>query len=273
MEVAAARGALNELARMRAKELKGFVDGLFGNEDELGRPQKAHEAVVALSELPALFDGTAALLADGTKPAPDKELKALLRNLQQLTIAADENINKAIQSCKRARGQDMATVDSVVVRHPLVGEADDRGDDFEDDDEHDLVDSPLSQMVTHNGVTVRIATDGADDGRWILEVVDAEHASHVWDKHFQTDEQALAEALEALNEAPLECFGRAGGAAAELMHGAHGRAQLCSFHLNRGRRLRRWAVLRSASRPMVCTSVLQSRGFSRRGAWASGALP
>ena len=69
-EVTATRQALHDLARMRAQELKGFVDGLFGSEDEMLLPKKAHEAVVALSELHAMFDGAAGLLADETKPAP-----------------------------------------------------------------------------------------------------------------------------------------------------------------------------------------------------------
>ena len=83
-EVPATRLALHDLARMRAQELKGFVDGLFGSEDEMLLPKKAHEAVVALSELHAMFEGAAALLADETKPAPADELKALLRNVQQM---------------------------------------------------------------------------------------------------------------------------------------------------------------------------------------------
>ena len=67
-EVADTRQALHDLARMRAQELKGFVDGLFGSEDEMLLPKKAHEAVVALSELHAMFDGAAALLADEPFP-------------------------------------------------------------------------------------------------------------------------------------------------------------------------------------------------------------
>lgn len=115
-EVPPTRQALHDLARMRAQELKGFADGLFGTEDEMLLPQKAHEAVVALSELYAMFDGATALLADDSKPAPAEELKSLLRNLQQMTIVADEQINKAMQSCKRARGQRLETMSSVLSR-------------------------------------------------------------------------------------------------------------------------------------------------------------
>lgn len=211
-EVAPTSPALHDLARMRADELKGFVDGLFGNDHELELPRKAHQALIALAELHALCDGAAAMLASISAPGPAPELKAMLRNLQQLAIVADANINKLMQACKRARGQHMAAMDSVLVRHPLHGDDDDDviADDSDDDDGPEIVRSPLSQTVTHNGVTVRIDIYADRDGRWILEVVDAENTSHVWDDHFETDAQALAEALKAFDEDPLEFFGRNG---------------------------------------------------------------
>ena len=212
-EVSANRPALHDLARVRAQELKGFVDGLFGPEEEMLLPQKAHEAVVALAELHAMFDGAARLLADEAKPAPADELKALLRNLQQMTIVADEQINKAVQSCKRARGQRLETMATVMSRKIAGTSSNDRqGQDMteqDDDQEPDFIESPLSQSVTRNGVEVRVDIYGDSQGRWILEVVDAENTSHVWDEHFETDQQALTEALRALDEDPLEFLGRA----------------------------------------------------------------
>ena len=212
-EVPSTRQALHGLARMRAQELKGFVDGLFGPQDELLFPQKAHEAVVVLAQLHAVFDGAAALLADATKPAPADELKALLRNLQQMTIVADEQINKAVQSCKRARGQRLETMATVRSRKfAATGVDDSEGQDataLDDDPEPDFIESPLSQSVTRNGVAVRVEIYGDSQGGWILEIVDAENASHVWDDHFETDQLALTEALRALDEEPLEFLGRA----------------------------------------------------------------
>ena len=211
-EVPPTRQALHDLARMRAQQLKGFADGLFGTEDEMLLPQKAHEAVVALSELHTMFDGAAALLADNSKPAPAEELKSLLRNLQQMTIVADEQINKVVQSCKRARGQRLETMSSVLSRKTAAAAAHDieEQDVTERDDDHepDFIESPLSQSVTRNGVTVQVEIYGDSNGRWILEVVDAEDASHVWDEHFETDQQALTEALRALDEEPLKFLGR-----------------------------------------------------------------
>ena len=212
-EVPVTRQALHDLARVRAQELKGFVDGLFGPEEELLLPQKAHEAVVVLAELHAVFDAAAALLADEAKPAPADELKALLRNLQQMTIAADEQINKALQSCKRARGQRLETMATVMSRKIAATGSDEIEardmNERDDNPEPDFIDSPLSQSVTRNGVEVRVEIYGDAQGGWILEVVDAENTSHVWDEHFETDQQALTEALRALDEEPLEFLSRA----------------------------------------------------------------
>ena len=212
-EVPPARQALHDLSRMRAQELKGFADGLFGPEEEMLLPQKAHEAVVALAELHAMFDGAAVLLADQAKPALADDLKALLRNLQQMTIVADEQINKVMQSCKRARSQRLQTMATVMSRKfaaTSAGDSEDQDETERDDDqEPDFIDSPLSQSVTRNGVEVRVEIYGDSQGGWILEIVDAENTSHVWDEHFKTDQQALTEALRALDEEPLEFLGRA----------------------------------------------------------------
>jgi hypothetical protein len=40
-------------------------------------------------------------------------------------------------------------------------------------------------------------------GKWILEVVDEGQTSHVWEDRFDTDHEALAEAIRAL-EGPTE---------------------------------------------------------------------
>lgn len=209
-EVLPTRQALLELSRMRAQELKGFVDGLFGTDDAMLLPQKAHEAVVALAELHAMFEGAYGLLADDTKPATDHELKVLLRNLQQMTIVADEQINKAVQSCKRSRGQRLETMATGLTRKIRSAQEDDaeKHDMATGDDEPDFIESPLSRHVTRNGVTVRVDIYGDSDHRWILEIVDAENTSHVWDEHFETDQQALDEALRAIDEEPIEFFGR-----------------------------------------------------------------
>ena len=191
----------------------------WGGEQDMLLPQKAHEAVETLAELHAMFEGAAALLADETRPAPAHELKDLLKNLQKLTLVADAQINKAVQSCKRARGQGMEAMASVLTSRLGTtdgddGELDDLDADTDDDVADDyggskFIDSPLCQRVTRHGVEVRIKIYGDSDDGWILEIVDAENASHVWDEPFKTDHLALAEALRALDATPLEFFGPA----------------------------------------------------------------
>ena len=212
-EVMPTRHALHDLALCRAQEIEGFVDGLFGPEDEMMLPKKAHEAVQALGDLNAMFGGAAELLADEEKPAPVHELKALLRNFQQVTIVADELINKAVQSCKRSRGQRIEAMANVPSWNPMTSERRGAvspdvigGDDYQ---EPEFIESPLSQNVTRNGVSVRVEIYEDSHGGWILEVVDAENASHVWDERFETDQEALAEALRALDEETLDFWGGA----------------------------------------------------------------
>lgn len=211
-EVQSTRRALRHMAVVREQELKGFVDGLFGPDEEMLLPQKAHDAVGALSDLYAMFSGAADLLADESKPAAQHELKELLRNFQKLTITADELINKAVQSCKRSRGQQLEAMCAAPARRgPRFGHAMGASQMPQHDDGHEpeLVESALSRQVTRHGVSVSIQIYGDGNGKWILEVVDAGNTSHVWDDSFDTDGEALAEAMRALEEETLEFWGTA----------------------------------------------------------------
>lgn len=73
-----------------------------------------------------------------------------------------------------------------------------------DDEEPPFVESPLSQRLTRNAVTVQVDIYADRHGKWILEVVDEGQTSHVWEDHFDTDHEALAEAVRALEEEPTE---------------------------------------------------------------------
>lgn len=106
-DVTPTRQALHDLAWLRTQELKGFVDGLFGTEDEMMLPERAHDAVQALAELHAMFTDTVKFLADEEKPAQQQDLKTLLHTLQQMAIFADDWINKAAQACKQWRLQQL----------------------------------------------------------------------------------------------------------------------------------------------------------------------
>jgi hypothetical protein len=213
-EVLATRQALHHFARVRSQELQAFADGLFGAESELRFPQKAHEAVTVLAQLQTAFDASAALLADESKPAPAGELKALLQNLHQMTTLADAQINKTVQSCRRAREQGAEAMATAGLKSRTAAggrrlTATDPDSDGNDEPEH--INSPLSQRVSRGGVEVQVEIYGNPQDGWILEIVDVGGTSHVWSDRFETEQQALAEAMRALDEDPLEFAGRPAG--------------------------------------------------------------
>jgi len=65
-------------------------------------------------------------------------------------------------------------------------------------------DSPLSQMIERDGrsVDIQIYEDG--DGGWLLEAVDEFRNSTVWEKPFNTEQEALDEALKTIREEGIE---------------------------------------------------------------------
>jgi hypothetical protein len=208
-EVKPKRQALLELAQTRSQELAGFVDGLFGDDEEMDLPEKAHEALDVLAKIHSMFASTVALLEIEASPAEHRELIDLLRNFQKMTITADEEINRIIQSCKRARAQNIENLTFVPSRRFTaaleVGEDDEAEwiEEEDSDDDHVLIYSPLNQTLTRNGITVEIHIYKDSQSDWILEVVDEGKNSHVWDDQFKTDQQAFDEAMRALDEEPL----------------------------------------------------------------------
>ena len=75
------------------------------------------------------------------------------------------------------------------------------------DDEFEIIFSPLSRDFTRDGmtVTVNIFRGETDDG-WLLEVVDQENASTVWDETFSTDAAALEEFLSTVEKEGIATF-------------------------------------------------------------------
>ena len=105
IDVAQSRDGLKRLALVRKQELDGFVEGLFGPEEQIELPERAHDALGVLSELHSVFAGIVDLLDDQSKPAEAEDLKGLMRNIQKLTLIIETEMNKANLSCKRARVQ------------------------------------------------------------------------------------------------------------------------------------------------------------------------
>jgi hypothetical protein len=73
-----------------------------------------------------------------------------------------------------------------------------------DDEEYEIKVSPLSQSVTRDGKTVEVQIYEGDPGKWILEVVDQYDNSTVWEDQFESDQEALAMALETIDEEGID---------------------------------------------------------------------
>src|SRR5690606_11374530 len=67
-------------------------------------------------------------------------------------------------------------------------------------DDDDVKMSPLSQRFEQDGKVVYIEIYDDGEGGWLLEVVDEDNNSTMWEDAFDSDEDALAEALAAIAE-------------------------------------------------------------------------
>ena len=72
------------------------------------------------------------------------------------------------------------------------------------EDDHYPVHSPLSQSITRDGKTVQVDIYEDGESGWLLEVVDEHGNSTVWDEPFQSDQDALDEALRTIAEEGIE---------------------------------------------------------------------
>ena len=102
-DVVQTREGFAHFSLVRRQELDGFIEGLFGREEQIDLPERAHEALGVLAETRAMLTGVVDLLNDSSKPAKPEDLKALVRNIQGLTLILETEMNKTILSCKRAR--------------------------------------------------------------------------------------------------------------------------------------------------------------------------
>jgi len=73
--------------------------------------------------------------------------------------------------------------------------------------EPELIQSPLSQTITRDGHILRVDIYRLEEEvDWLLEVVNEEGTSHVWDDRFATDQAALDAVHEALDEESVAAF-------------------------------------------------------------------
>ncbi len=107
LEVPATREGMAKLALLRREELEGFVEGLFGENESLDLPERAHKAVAVLTNLRALLEALQKVAEDDTKPADPTSIGATLRQFRELTRVAEHEMHEAVLSCTRARRQMM----------------------------------------------------------------------------------------------------------------------------------------------------------------------
>ncbi len=64
--------------------------------------------------------------------------------------------------------------------------------------------SPLSQVIERDGRSVKVGIYEDGTGGWLLEVVDEFGNSSIWDQSFETEQDALDEALKTIREEGIE---------------------------------------------------------------------
>ena len=116
-DVAASREGLATLALIRRQELDGFVEGLFGAEEAIDLPERAHRGLGVLGELRALIAGVFDVATDANKAASVGDIKGTLRQTREMTRIAEHEMHEVILSCKRAR-RDMLV--SLPARKPTL---------------------------------------------------------------------------------------------------------------------------------------------------------
>ena len=71
----------------------------------------------------------------------------------------------------------------------------------------EIIMSPLCREITGEGTKIQVDIyRGEDESGWILEVIDEENASTVWDEPFDTDREALEEVMEVIERDGIRSF-------------------------------------------------------------------
>ena len=109
-ETAPTREGLAALALIRRQELDGFVAGLFGREDAIDLPERAHRGLDMAGEMRALFAAVHEVATDQSKAATDKAMETTLKHMREMTKNAEHEMHAVVLSCKRARKQMLDTL-------------------------------------------------------------------------------------------------------------------------------------------------------------------
>jgi hypothetical protein len=75
------------------------------------------------------------------------------------------------------------------------------------EDDYVIINSDLSGEMRRDGITVQVEIyRGEEDDTWVLEVVDSENASIVWDERFETERAAMDELLATIRTHGMKQF-------------------------------------------------------------------
>ncbi len=96
---------LARFAQVRRQELEGFVEGLFGDQDHIDLPERAHQALGHLGELRAMMAGIEDLVARDVQAESRTELETTFKHVRELTRIMETEIHEAVLSCTKARRQ------------------------------------------------------------------------------------------------------------------------------------------------------------------------
>ncbi len=67
-------------------------------------------------------------------------------------------------------------------------------------DQYEVIMSPLCQSMESEGINVQIDIYADGDGGWILEIIDGDNNSIIWDEPFKNDKEALKEAVDTITK-------------------------------------------------------------------------
>ena len=71
----------------------------------------------------------------------------------------------------------------------------------------EIVMSPLCQEIIEDGTRIQVDIyHGENEAGWILEVVDEENASTIWDNPFDTDQEALDAVMKVIEQDGIRSF-------------------------------------------------------------------
>lgn len=100
---------LRRLCQTRFEEIEGFIDGIFGNEEEMDLPERADEGMDHLGKIYSMVRGLTDLVT--RKPgeySPGDDVATIFKNVKELSLIAEKEIHAVVLSCKRARAQSVS---------------------------------------------------------------------------------------------------------------------------------------------------------------------